>query len=79
MVRKTAQVLAVGMMLAAGNDRLIAETQPPPEACAAREIVPNQLRPLDRRTATGVTNGMARSATFRWLRCTPKPTMRRVH
>jgi hypothetical protein len=67
MVRNTARVLAVGMMLAAGHERLIAETQPLPEACAAREIVPTQLRPLDCRIATTVTNGMARSATFRWL------------
>ena len=67
MALKSAHVLAVGIMLAAGNDRLIANTPPPPDACAAREIVPDQLRPLDCRTAPIVTNGMARSATFRWL------------
>jgi hypothetical protein len=66
MKRKTARLLAVGMMLAAGNDRLLAETQAPQE-CAAREMVPGQLRPLSCRTAAIVANGLARSATFRGL------------
>jgi hypothetical protein len=67
MALKSAHVLAVGMMLAAGNERLGADTQPLPGACAAREIVPDQLRPLDCLTAPIVTSGIARSATFRWL------------
>ena len=66
MAHKTAQALAVGMMLAAGTDRLLAEGQTPP-ACFAREMVPSQLRPLSCRTAAIVTNGLARSAAFRRL------------
>jgi len=54
------------MMLAAGNDRLSAATQAPQE-CAAREMVPSQLRPLSCRTAAIVANGLVRSATFRGL------------
>lgn len=67
MTCKTAHLLAVGMMLATGTDRLLAEPQPPPAACFAREMVPNQLRPLSCRTAAIVTNGLARSETFRGL------------
>jgi len=66
MTRKTARLLAVVMMLAAGKDRLSAETQAPQE-CAAREMVPGQLRPLSCRTAAIVASGLARSATFRQL------------
>jgi hypothetical protein len=66
MTCKTALILGVGMVLAAGNDRLLAETQPPQE-CAVREMVPGQLRPFSCRTAAIVANGLARSATFRGL------------
>jgi hypothetical protein len=66
MARTTAQVLMVGVMVAAGHNCLLAETLAP-KACAGRETMPYQLRILDCRTAAIVTDGMARSPTFQRL------------
>jgi hypothetical protein len=64
MVPKTTQILMVGMMLAAGHDRLLAQAQAP-QACVALEAVLTQVRPLDCRTPAIVTNGMARNSQTR--------------
>jgi hypothetical protein len=66
MIRTTALLLALGMILAARNDQLLAQEQTLQE-CAAREMIPGQLRPLSCRTVAIITNGLARSVTFRGL------------
>jgi hypothetical protein len=58
---KPAMVLAVGMILVAGTSNGLSATGSPPEACAARQTGPNQLRRLDCRTVTIGTSGVGRS------------------
>jgi hypothetical protein len=58
---KPAMVLAVGMILVAGTSNGLSATGAPPERCAARQTVSNQLRHLDCRTATIGTSGVGRS------------------
>ena len=64
MGRKAALILRVATMIAVGSVGLRAETQAP-EACAARQTLPAQVRPLTCRTAARMIVGMARSATLR--------------
>jgi hypothetical protein len=64
MGRKTAHVLTVGLILAGGTHELRADNQAP-DVCAAREMVPAQIRLLNGRTVPIVANGMMRSATLR--------------
>ena len=64
MGRKAALILRVATMIAVGSVGLRAEIQAP-EACAARQTLPAQVRPLTCRTAARMIVGMARSATLR--------------
>ena len=64
MGRKTASILRVATLIAAGSVGLRAEIQAP-DACAVRQTLPAQVRPLTCRTAVRMTDGMARSATLR--------------
>jgi hypothetical protein len=67
-----ASVLVGGMILVTGTATLLSASDAPPEACAAREMLSNHLRPWDRRTVTIVRNGVGR------LGATQDPSVRHV-
>jgi hypothetical protein len=64
MGHKAAWLLGVATMIAGGSVGLWAQIQAP-DACAARQTLPAQVRPLTCRTAARMVDGMARSATLR--------------
>jgi len=71
MGHRTAQVgligMAVGILVATGTGQAGPQSDPVPERCAARDVMPLQLRPLDCRLAVAIADGLKRSATFRQL------------
>jgi hypothetical protein len=56
-----ATVMVGGMILVAGTATVLSASDKPPAACAARQTMPNQLRPWDCCAAAIATNGVTRS------------------